>query len=126
MYRAVLEGIAYGIRHNIETFRAIGAPVKRAVAVGGGTKSTAWLQIISDVAKIEQQVPALTIGASYGDAFLAGLAAGILKREDLHPWVKAGSLIQPNAATADRYDALYADYRQLYESTKAIIHRLSV
>ena len=53
------------------------------VAVGGGTKSLAWLQIVSDVVGIPQSVPALTIGASYGDAFLAGLSANILKREDL-------------------------------------------
>ena len=137
LYRAVLESVAYGIRHNIETFRSIpqegvrtpeaayGAGVKRVVAVGGGTKSATWLQIVSDVAGISQTVPALTIGASYGDAFLAGLAAGILRREDLNAWVKPGATIVPNLQRKALYDRYYADYLLLYERTRDIMHRLS-
>lgn len=124
LYRAALESVAYGIRHNIETFQAIGAEVRRIVAVGGGTKSTTWLQIVSDVAGIAQEVPELTIGASYGDAFLAGLAAGLLKPSDLSGWVQPGTIIQPNQANKVVYDACYADYRLLYERTKDIVHRL--
>jgi len=125
LYRAVLESVAYGIRHNIETFNAIGAGVRRVVAVGGGTKSTTWLQIVSDVAGIAQIVPALTIGASYGDAFLAGLAAGILTRGDLKVWVKPGTTVVPNSKRKALYDRYYADYLLLYERTKDIMHRLS-
>lgn len=125
LYRAVLESVAYGIRHNIDAFRAIGAAVKRVVAVGGGTQSTAWLQIVSDVAGISQTVPALTIGASYGDAFLAGLAAGILQPGDLATWVKPGLEIAPDAASQQRYEPLYADYLKLYEGTREIVHRLA-
>jgi len=124
LYRAVLESVAYGIRHNIETFNSIGAGVRRVVAVGGGTKSTTWLQIVSDVVGISQAVPALTIGASYGDAFLAGLAAGILKREDLSMWVKPGTTIVPNPQRKALYDRYYSDYLLLYERTKDIMHRL--
>jgi xylulokinase len=124
LYRAVLESVAYGIRHNIETFRSIGADVKRVVAVGGGTKSRAWLQIVSDVAGIAQEVPELTIGASYGDAFLAGLAAGILERSDLSGWVRPGLRIEPDRKNQAVYDGLYADYRLLYENTREIVHRL--
>jgi len=124
LYRALLEGVAYGIRHNIETFRAIGAEVKQVVAVGGGTQSTTWLQIVSDVAGIPQSVPALTIGASYGDAFLAGLAAGILEPSDLQTWVKPGITVEPNVSHKALYDAYYADYLLLYERTRDIVHRL--
>jgi xylulokinase len=124
LYRAALESVAYGIRHNLETFQSIGAPIKRVVAVGGGTKSTTWLQIVSDVSGVAQTVPALTIGASYGDAFLAGLASGILKRDDLAKWVKAGTEIIPNPSVHQRYQPLYADYLRLYDQTKDIMHRL--
>lgn len=124
LYRAVLESVAYGIRHNIETFQSIGAEVKRVVAVGGGTKSRAWLQIVSDVAGVAQEVPQLTIGASYGDAFLAGVATGLLRREDLARWVQPGSEVRPDPARKAVYDALYADYRLLYENTRDIVHRL--
>lgn len=124
LFRAVLESVAYGIRHNIETFNSIGAPVKRMVAVGGGTQSMTWLQIVSDVAGIEQIIPEVTIGASYGDAFLAGLAAGILKRSDLENWVKAKTIITPNEHNHALYEAFYQDYLNLYTQTKDIVHRL--
>jgi xylulokinase len=124
LFRAVLESVAFGIRHNIETFQSIGADVRRIVAVGGGTKSRTWLQIVSDVSGIAQEVPQLTIGASYGDAFLAGLAAGILQRDDLDHWVRPDSLITPDPVRKAVYDNLYADYRLLYENTREIVHRL--
>ena len=124
LYRAVLESVAYGIRHNIETFQSIGVDVKRIVAVGGGTKSRTWLQIVSDVSGIAQEVPQLIIGASYGDAFLDGLAAGLSQRDDLAHWVRTGVRITPDAGRKALYDGYYADYRQLYENTREIIHRL--
>jgi len=124
LFRAVLESVAYGIRHNIETFQSIGADVHRVVAVGGGTKSTIWLQIVSDVTGVTQEVPQLTIGACYGDAFLAGLAAGFLHHSDISSWVQPGITIQPNSATKPLYDDFYNDYRLLYERTREIVHRL--
>ena len=125
IYRAVLEGVAYGIRHNIETFQEIGAPVQRIVAVGGGTKSTTWLQIVSDIVGIEQVIPVQTIGASYGDAFLAGLATGILKREDLDTWVKHEEIIKPDPKKKKKYDHYYENYLELYQQTREIMHRLA-
>lgn len=124
LYMAILESVAYGIRHNVETFREIGAPVKRIVAVGGGAKSRFWLQIVSDVAGIEQVKPEITVGASYGDAFLAGLVAGVLKRVDLDHWVKIDELITPNEKRGKLYQPLYEDYLDLYLSTRPIVHRL--
>jgi xylulokinase len=125
IFRAVLEGVAYGIRHNLDTFKSIGCDIRRIVAVGGGTKSRTWLQIVSDVAGIEQIVPSITIGASYGDAFLAGLAAGILKRNDIHEWVKDGSVIHPNYQTNQIYEPFYRNYLELYTRTHDIAHFLS-
>jgi xylulokinase len=125
LYRAVLEGVAYGIRHNIETFQAIGAPVQRIVAVGGGTRSNTWLQIVSDVVGIEQEIPAQTIGASYGDAFLAGLATGILRRDDLNTWVKNDRIIKPDPKQQQSYSHYYENYLELYQQTRDIMHRLA-
>lgn len=125
LYRAIMEGVAYGIRHNIDVFGRIGAPVKRVVAVGGGTKSRTWLQIVSDVTGLEQIVPELTIGASYGDAFLAGLAAGILERDDVRQWVRPGTVVTPGDEARDLYDGMYRHYRRLYEDTRETVHFLS-
>jgi sugar (pentulose or hexulose) kinase len=54
LYRASLEGTAYGVRHNLETMSAMGAPPRRLVAVGGGAKNPLWLQIVSDVSGLPQ------------------------------------------------------------------------
>jgi xylulokinase len=124
VFRAILESVAYGIRHNIETFNSIGAPVNRVVAVGGGTQSQTWLQIVSDVANVEQIVPEITVGASYGDAFLAGLASGLLNRDDLADWVKTKTVISPGAESREVYEPLYQAYLKLYTQTKDIVHHL--
>jgi xylulokinase len=70
-------------------------------------------------------VPETTIGASYGDAFLAGLAAGIVKRADLEQWVRTGTTVRPNPTLKGLYDEYFTDFVQLYEHTRDIAHRLS-
>ena len=124
IYRAVLESVAYGIRHNVETFNEIGA-VKRVVAVGGGVQGSTWLQIVSDVTGISQLVPEKTIGASYGDAFLAGLANSSLKRNDINDWVTIDRVIEPDKSKFDKYNGLYDQYKLLYEQTKQTMHHLA-
>ena len=124
IFRAILESVAFGIRHNLDTFHNFGAEVKRVIAVGGGTKSPVWLQIVSDVSGVEQIVPALTIGASYGDSFLAGLISGTVKKEDLYHWVKPGYIGKPDFRQRPKYDDLYSAYQSLYMQTKDIVHKL--
>ena len=82
-------------------------------------------QIVSDVAGIPQIVSAQTIGTSYGDAFLAGLGASILRKEDLSIWVKPGYVIEPDPARHVQYEPFYEQYLQLYENTRNIIHALN-
>jgi xylulokinase len=125
MFKAVLEGVAFGIRHNLETFSQIGAEVKRIVAVGGGAKSEIWPQIVSDVCGKEQMLPHTTVGASYGNAFLAGCSVGLLNRQDIKNWVQADRIIRPNSNHRPLYDALYQDYLTLYRDTRGVVHRLS-
>ena len=77
LYRSCLEGIAYGLRHNIEVMAEADAAPKRLIAIGGGAQDALWLQICSDVTGLPQDVPQRTIGAAYGDAYVAGMAAGL-------------------------------------------------
>lgn len=125
VFRACLEGVAFGIRHNLETFSAIGAPIRRIVAVGGGTKSDIWVQIVSDVSQAAQIVPRQTIGASYGDAFLAGLAAGIVRQGDLNAWVGQGRTIEPSPAHKNKYHEAFNLFKELYDETRPVVHALS-
>lgn len=127
LYRASLEGTAYGVRHNLETMAAMGAAPKRLVAVGGGARNPLWLQIVSDVSGLPQDVPERTIGAAYGDAFLAGVGTGIVPGEDAlrRDWVKLALQLQPNVDLRPVYDAYYEIYRNLYESAKNELHALA-
>jgi xylulokinase len=121
LYRAALEGTAFGVRHNLEAL-APGADV-RAVAVGGGTKGALWTQIVTDVAGIPQTVPAETIGASYGDALLAAEGVGLIAPGS--SWASAAEVVTPRPETRQVYDDLYGLYRELYPATRAIQHALA-
>jgi len=122
IYRALIEGIAFGTRHVTETFAELGQSPARLLAVGGGTKNALWLQATSDITGIDQIVCEKTVGASYGDAFLAALALGWVDRSDIALWNPAAQTItaQPDA----KLDAHYALFRRLYEQTKDIAAEL--
>jgi len=123
LYRATLEGIAYGVRHNLEAMRAAGGDASRLVAVGGGTQGGLWTQIVSDVTETEQQVPAETVGAAFGDAVLAAVATGA--GPDIEVWNPVAATVRPDPARARVYGEFYQRYRELYPSTVDIAHFLA-
>jgi xylulokinase len=127
LYRSVLEGTAYGVRHNLDAMKEMGAEPKRLVAVGGGAKNRLWLQIVSDVTGNPQVVPKRTIGASLGDAFLAGLAAGVISDRTAlrRDWVQTESIIEPNPSNARVYEEYYQVYRGLYDHANEDLHDLA-
>lgn len=127
LYRAALEGTAYGVRHNLEALQEMGAIPKRLVAVGGGASNRLWLQIVTDVTGQPQIVPERTIGASYGDAFLAGLATGIVPSIDAlgSEWVRVAEVIEPRPEAQLIYDDYYLVYRDLYEHARDDLHALA-
>ncbi|WP_026818651.1 FGGY-family carbohydrate kinase [Arthrobacter castelli] len=127
IYRAALEATALGVRHNIESMEAAGGSIERIVAVGGGTQGELWTQIVSDVTGREQLVPAKTIGASYGAAYLAGRSAGAPTGSgvDIAAWNPPSHTVTPNLGLRQDYDELYDLYRQLYPSTQAVQHALA-
>ena len=122
LYRAVLESVALGVRHNIEVMRAAGAVIDRVVAVGGGTEGGLWTQIVSDVTGLAQVIPSKTIGASYGAALLAAQLEHDVCIEDWNP--PAGQCT-PDPTTAADYDDLYRLYRTLYPASREIVHALA-
>jgi xylulokinase len=122
IYRALLEATAFGARHIFEAM-AETASIEGVTAVGGGTQGGLWTQIVSDVTQLEQAVPRETIGASYGDARLAGLAVGRIDWGD--PWNAAATSVEPNPHLASIYDGLYETYRRLYPQLRDTMHHLA-
>lgn len=124
LFRAVYEGIAYGIRQILELLDSERDPIRRLVAVGGGTQGRLWTEIVSNVTGRAQQVPAQTIGASYGDALLAAIGSGLVPPET--DWAAAGEVVSPDPAHRDLYDQLYCIYGDLYPATRSLVHQLAV
>ena len=124
LYRAALEATALGVRHNVETMRAAGADIRRIVAVGGGTQGRLWLQVVSDVTGLEQEVRRITIGASYGAAFLA---AGAVTETPpaIDDWNPVAETIPPDRGVREVYDTLFDRYLRLYAGTAVVVHELA-
>lgn len=126
VYRAILEGVAFGIRHNLEVMRDDGVQPERILAVGGGTRNRLWLQIVADVCDIVLAIPEEQVGASYGDAFLAGTGVGLFKDlSEVKHWVRVRETLVPEPRERAAYTIPYQIFRELYTSTAPWMHLLA-
>jgi xylulokinase len=123
VFRAVYEGIAFGIRQILELLDTEANPVKRLVAVGGGTQGSLWTQVVSDVTGRVQELPEHTIGAAYGDALMAAIGAGLVPAET--NWARIADVVEPNPEHRALYDELYEHYSSLYPATRDTVHALA-
>lgn len=126
--RAVLEGVAFGLRDSFELIKSAGLSQIRQVRVsGGGARSPLWRQILADVFNSELVTVNTTEGAAYGAALLAGVAAGYWP--DVETACKAGIRITgstlPTTEGVAAYEPIYQLYRQLYPALKDLSHQLS-
>lgn len=122
LYRAALEATAFGVRHNVEAIEEAGGDIRRIVGVGGGTQGGLWTQLVSDVTGRAQELHDVTIGASYGAAFLAAQA---VSDADIRSWNPLRTVVEPRAELREGYDELYRLYRELYPATADIAHALA-
>jgi xylulokinase len=120
MTRAVLEGVAYGLRDGLASMVAAGTPAPTQIrASGGGLVSPLWRQILADVLGAEIALPATTEGAAYGAAILAGVGGGWFATVDeaVARLVRAETVAAPGPDRA-LYDARYISYQSLYPALK--------
>jgi xylulokinase len=114
--RAVLEGVAFGLRDGLDLMTDAGMPRPAQIrASGGGMKSPLWRQILADVLEVELATVATTEGAAYGAAVLAGV--GIGRHASVREATDALVRTQPVAAPgpdAPAYREHHARYRALY------------
>jgi xylulokinase len=118
--RSVMEGVAYELHACLDVLAAMGLPFTGIFSVGAGARSALWNQIYADVLEREVRVPRQTDAASLGAMLLAASAAGHLAdvvnaARSANPVAAA---FRPNAAAANRYRALYAEYNTLYEALR--------
>jgi xylulokinase len=116
------------VRHNVEAMRAAGARIDRIVAVGGGTQGSLWTQIVSDATGLTQELPRVTIGASYGAAHLVARALATEaggEVPDIAAWNPVEQRMHPDPSRTAAYDALYDLYLELYRGTAPVVHALA-
>lgn len=124
IYKALLEGVGYGISQHFDIFDERKMGTRKVMAVGGGTKNPLWLQIVSDISGKRQHVAAVETGAAYGDALIAALAVGHYKdSRELSAQIHISRQIDPSTAAHAAYAPLRRRYDALYQSTKAIMHQ---
>ena len=116
MIRAVLEGTAYALRHNLETAAKAGAEVDVMRAMGGSALSRVWTQIKADVTGKTIEVPVVNEATVLGAALLAGEGAGVIESAAAAAdgIIKTGRVHNPGGAKAV-YDREFARYLELYE-----------
>ena len=119
--RAVLDGVAFAIRDNLEALRAAGTEIGRVTAIGGGSRSTLWLKIIATALGLPVDLPADgDFGAAFGAARLGLVAAtGADPLSVMTPPATAAS-IEPDAGLSEAYAAAYARYLSLYPALKSV------
>ena len=127
--RAVLEGVAFGLKDIFSLIQQVGLKDIDQVRIsGGGAKSNLWRQILADVLESELVTVNTTEGAAYGAALLAGVAAGVWADVDIacSQTIRVGDRVSPDAANVRRYTELYRHYRSLYPALQPVSHALSM
>jgi ribulokinase len=126
LYRAVLEGVTFALRHNIEAgAKGAGALDPELIVVGGAARSDLWMQIVADVTgrrvlTIEQDVE-----AAMGAALLAAYGVGLVGEDAVRRgWVTLAPRAAPRPGVTDRYDRMFDAYKALYPALKATMHGL--
>ena len=119
--RAIMQGVAFAFRDNMEALKVAGTTVERVTAVGGGANSTYWLKTIATILNIPIDI---TTDGDFGAAFGAARLA-IVAAENLDPTTQCGAAqiaetIQPEPQLTEAFDEAYDKYRRLYPAMKGL------
>lgn len=127
LFRALLEGVAYALRHSMEVGGELGLQLKETcVLVGGAAKSKLWKQIFADVTGYAMRTIQGGGEAALGDAFLAGVAVGLIPDyRDIKGWLRWEEPIYPRDERRALYDQGFQDYLQAYRNLKGTMQNLT-
>jgi xylulokinase len=120
--RAVLEGVAYGLRDSLELLKELGFAASVGRVSGGGARSELWTEIVATVLGLPLERTAVDEGAAYGAALLAGVRSGRFAdaHEAVAECVRVTGRVEPNASWTNTYDEGYERFRALYPALRAL------
>lgn len=126
--RAVLEGVAFGLKDSFALIQGAGLGTIRQVRVsGGGAKSALWRQVLSDVLGAELVTVNTTEGAAYGAAILAGVGCGAWSDVETAcaDLISVVERVSPDEKRTALYSTLHEQYRELYPALKPSFNMLA-
>jgi xylulokinase len=120
LWRAMLEGVAYGLRDSLELLRALGVRPEVGRVSGGGARSELWLRIVSAVLDLPLERTVSEEGSAFGAALLAGVRAGTFADagEAVSRCVRVRDRLEPDPAWVAAYEHGYGRYRALYPALR--------
>jgi xylulokinase len=120
LHRAVMEGVAFAARRNIEVMKSRGSRFDRMIAAGGGAKSRLWLEIKASIYNCPILIPSEPECGVLGCAMIAGFAAGLFSNLEavVSQQIRYDSEIVPNPAWSERYEKMRSLFNSLYESSE--------
>jgi xylulokinase len=122
LVRAVLEGVAYGLRDSLELLRDLGVQPESGRVSGGGARSALWRRIVASVLDLPLERTAAEEGSAYGAALLAGCASGTFSSptEAAERCVRVRDREDPNPEWAASYAEGYERFRRLYSAVASV------
>jgi xylulokinase len=119
--RALLEGVAFEMRLNMNILEQCGIQIEELVAIGGGAQNLAWLQLKADVLGKPVSRAAVSEAGCLGVAMLAMAADTHTSVVDIaQEWVKITEVVEPQPQNSAFYDDQFDTYRDLYETLKPL------
>jgi xylulokinase len=118
MWRAMLEGVAFGLRDSLELLRSLGVEPTVGRVSGGGARSELWLRIVASALGVPLERMESEEGSAFGAALLAGVRAGVFAdaQEAVARCVRARSVVEP----VWDYEDAYARFRRLYPALREL------
>lgn len=126
MTQAVLEGVAFALRDSLEVAKSLGIDLKRTRICGGGAKSPLWKKIVANVLNLKVDVIESEEGPAMGGAMLAAVACGEYGsvEEIAAKVVKIVDTVEPDPDLAAKYEARYAQFKEIYPACKPLFGKL--
>ncbi len=122
LIRAILEGVSYEIRTNIEVMRELGLPSQQVRVTGGAARSATWMQIQADVLRTPVIRPKMEEATAIGAAILAFKGVNVFKSvaDAAEEMVQTLEPLEPRAETLEVYQSGYATFKKLYDAISDI------
>ena len=126
MYQAVLEGVAFAIKDNLEIIKQFGIDVNSSCLCGGGATSKLWRKILANVLDIELNIPMTEQGPGYGSAILAMVGTGSFSdvKTATDHFFKTKETVMPDRELVTLYADRYEKYRKIYPAVKELYKKI--